>query len=120
MMRLFGNVAIALLTLNLTGFSIGNLLLGGAAIGIILGVAAQQALANLFASIVLIITHPYTVGDMLRFNSGALGGVYEGKVTDIGLTHTKLKLAESGELVLLPNATVLSGATVTFAGKQTR
>ena len=110
-LRLIGYIAIVLTTLDICGIPVGKLLLGGAAVGIILGVAAQQALANLFASIVLIISHPFAVGQDITFNSGALGGLYVGRVKDIGLTHTKLQ-KDDGQIVLLPNATLLSGATI--------
>lgn len=115
MMRVVGYVAIGLITLELIGIAVGNLLIGGAALGIVLGVAAQQALANFFAGIVLIITHPYAVGDKLTFNSGGLGGRYEGVIKDIGLTHTRLRLDEDDSLILFPNAALLSGATIIFA-----
>lgn len=113
LLRVIGYVAIALMTLQLVGVPVGNLLLGGAALGIILGVAAQQALANFFASIVLIISHPFAVGQHVIINSGALGGKYAGEITDIGLTHSRLKELD-GHIVLLPNATLLSSATITL------
>jgi len=112
LLRLIGYLTIALVTLSLVEIPVGKLLLGGAAVGIILGVAAQQALANLFASIVLIFTHPFIVGEQVKINSGALGGEYEGIIKDIGLTHTKLE-TKKGRIVLLPNATLLAGATIT-------
>lgn len=111
-MRTIGYLIIILVTLDLLGIPLGKLLLGGAIIGIILGVAAQQALANFFASIVLIISHPFQVGDYVTLNSGALGGKYVGDIIDIGLTHTKLQ-TEKGSIVHLPNATLLSGAAIT-------
>lgn len=111
LLRIIGYTAIAVTVLDLVGIPVGKLLLGGAAVGIILGVAAQQALANFFASIVLIVSHPYAVGEWVTLNSGALGGAYEGRIKDIGLTHTKLE-KEDGDIVLLPNATLLGGAAV--------
>lgn len=112
MLRSFGYLSIFLTTLDLLGIPIEKLLIGGAALGIILGVAAQQALANFFASIVLIIAHPFSVGQHVTIISGALGGKYIGQIMDIGLTHTKLH-DENNHIVMLPNATILSGATIT-------
>jgi small-conductance mechanosensitive channel len=110
-LRIVGYITIMLMTLNLLGVPVGRLLLGGAALGIILGVAAQQALANFFASIVLIVSHPFTVGQSITLYSGALGGTYVGKVVDIGLTHTRM-VDVDGNTLILPNATVLSGAVI--------
>lgn len=112
MMRLVGYVGITLITLELVGMSIGNLLIGGAALGVILGVAAQQALANFFASIVLIISHPYSIGDRLLLKSGAMGGDFQGVINDIGLIHTRIALEKSGEIVLLPNSQILGGTSI--------
>ena len=110
-LRVIGYVIILLGALELMNISVAKLLLGGAIVGIILGVAAQQALANFFASIVLIITHPYRVGEEVILFSGSLGGKYEGTVTDIGLTHTRLKQSD-GKIVFMPNATLLAGAAI--------
>lgn len=119
-LRLIGIITIILSTLTLLDIPIDKLLLGGAALGVILSVAAQQSLANFFASIVLIISRPFQVGDELSITAGALGGTYEGKIKDIGLTHTKL-IVKGGKLVMLPNATLLSaGAIVKDIGKTSK
>ena len=110
-LRIIGYLAILMATLELVGISVERLLVGGAILGIILGVAAQQALGNFFASIVLVISHPFAVGDYITIVSGALGGQYKGKVTYIGLTHTRLR-DEDGNTVFLPNSTILSGASI--------
>jgi small-conductance mechanosensitive channel len=108
---LFGYLVILLTSLDHIGIPVERILLGSAVLGIILGVAAQQALANFFASIVLIVSHPFAVGEDITLTSGALGGTYVGHVADIGLTHTHLK-QENGTLVALPNSTLLVNAAV--------
>jgi small-conductance mechanosensitive channel len=110
-LRLIGYLVIFLATLNFLNVPLGKLLLGGAVLGVILGVAAQQALANFFASIILIISHPFSVGDQVVITAGALGGQHKGIIKDIGLTHTKIK-EEDGDYILLPNAAILSGAAI--------
>ena len=111
-LRTIGYIIVIFVTLNLLNIPIANILVGGAVIGIILGVAAQQALANFFASIVLIISKPFAVGEEVSFVSGTLGGVHKGIVVDIGLTHTVLKEAED-KTVLLPNVALLSNTAIT-------
>jgi small conductance mechanosensitive channel len=110
--RIFGYLTILLTAMDHVGIPVGRILLGSAVLGIILGVAAQQALGNFFASIVLIVAHPFTVGEHITFVSGALGGKYVGKVLDIGLTHTRLE-ENDGDVVFLPNATLLSTTAIT-------
>lgn len=110
-LRTFGYLAILLMTLQLIGIPVGQVLLGSAVLGIILGVAAQQALANFFASFVLIVSHPFYVGQDIRIKSGALGGEYFGTVVELGLTHTRIR-EKDGNTIFLPNATLLSSATI--------
>jgi small-conductance mechanosensitive channel len=115
-LRLFGYAVILFTALDHMGVPVGHILLGSAVLGIILGVAAQQALANFFASIVLIISHPFTVGEDITLMSGGLGGKYEGRVIDIGLTHTRLE-EKDGNIIALPNSSLLTGATIRFSKK---
>ena len=49
-----GYLVILLLALGLTDYPLGHLLLGGAIVGVILGIAAQQSLGNVFAGLVLL------------------------------------------------------------------
>lgn len=103
---LIGGLATLVCTLQLLKIPIGQLVLGGAVTGILVGIAAQQALANLFAGIVLLLGRPFHVGQRIRIRSGALGGVLDGVVTEIGITYVRL---DSGEGVLaLPNSQVLA------------
>lgn len=111
--RIIGYALILVTTLGLLAVPIGQLLLGGALTGIIIGVAAQQSLANFFAGIMLMLSRPFTVGDHIQLHSGGLGGSYTGTVTDMGLTFVRIN-GESGP-VLLPNAAVLTSA-VTLTG----
>jgi small-conductance mechanosensitive channel len=105
---LVGGVATLAITLQLFKIPIGQLVLGGAITTILIGIAAQQTLANLFAGIVLLMSRPITVGQRIRIRSGALGGQIDGTVTEIGITYMHL---DTGEGVLaLPNAQVLAAA----------
>lgn len=106
---LVGVITTVAVTLSLFDLPVTQLVLGGAVVGVLLGIAAQQTLANLFAGIVLLQAHPFAVGDEVWIKSGALGGQYEGAVTEIGLTYVRLD-TENGP-VALPNTQVLAAAT---------
>ena len=56
-----GYVVVAATTLTLLQVPIEKLLLSGAITGVVLGIAAQQALANLFAGLVLLTSRPFDV-----------------------------------------------------------
>jgi small-conductance mechanosensitive channel len=107
---LAGVFAILTITLVISGVSPGKLLVGGAVTGVLLGIAAQQSLANLFAGLVLLFASPFRVGDHVRFRAGALSGQIEGIVTDLSLTYVRLETPEGR--VLLPNAQALAAAVV--------
>lgn len=105
---LVGGLTTLVLTLQLLSLPVGQLVLGGALTGVLVGIAAQQTLANLFAGIILLLSKPFAVGDDVHLWSGPLGGEFEGTVLEIGLTHVRLE-ASNGEF-RLPNAQVLSAA----------
>jgi small-conductance mechanosensitive channel len=112
---LIGGLITLVLTLQLFKIPIGQLVLGGAVTGILLGIAAQQTLANLFAGIVLLLSRPFSVGQRIRVRSGAMGGQMDGTVTEIGITYVRL---DTGEGVLaLPNSQVLAAAVGPLPGE---
>ena len=96
--------------LQLLRIPIAQLVVGGAVTGVLIGIAAQQSLANLFAGLVLLFAHPFRVGDHVRFRAGVLSGQIEGIITDISLTYVRLDTEEGR--VLIPNAQALSAAVL--------
>ncbi|HEY2564023.1 MAG TPA: mechanosensitive ion channel family protein, partial [Acidimicrobiales bacterium] len=87
-----GYILILILTLDLLGLSVQHLLLGGAIVGVVLGIALQQTLANVFAGVVLLMAHPFSIGERIRMRSGALGGELVGLVGKVTLTYVVLEL----------------------------
>jgi small-conductance mechanosensitive channel len=107
---LAGVFAILTITLAIVGVSPDRLVLGGAVTGVLIGIAAQQSLANLFAGLVLLFARPFRVGDLVRFRAGALSGEIEGVVTDLSLTYVRLQTAQG--TMMLPNAQALAAAVL--------
>ncbi len=103
---LLGILIVVSVTLALLKLPVSQLLVGGAITSIILGIAAQQALGNVFAGIVLLLSRPFVVGDMVRFRAGGLSGQIEGTVTEIGITYLRLETTEG--TLHLPNSQVLA------------
>jgi small-conductance mechanosensitive channel len=108
LVTIIGYVIVAITALGVFDVPVGHLLLGGALTGVIVGIAAQQALGNVFAGVVLLLARPFSVGDSIRVKSGALGGPLEGTVSGMGLTYVTL-LTEDGPLSL-PNSSLLAAA----------
>jgi small-conductance mechanosensitive channel len=105
MLLLIGGFTTLVVTLVLFAIPVGQLVLGGALTSVFVGIAAQQALGNVFAGIVLLLTRPFRVGDAIRLRAGALGGQLDGTVTEIGITYVRL---DTGTSMAVPNSQVLN------------
>jgi small-conductance mechanosensitive channel len=103
---LIGGFATLAITLALFDVPIGQLLLGGVLTSVIIGIAAQQSLSNIFAGMVLLLARPFRVGDLIWLRGSGLGGELTGTVTDIGITYVRLDTGTS--VMSLPNSQVLN------------
>src|ERR1700712_4338848 len=65
-----GYVTVGLGVLALLQVNFGNLLVGGAVTGVVIGIAAQQTLGNFFAGLVLLFARPYVPGQRVKIRSG--------------------------------------------------
>lgn len=107
---LAGVFAVVTISLAIARIDVKQLLVSGAVVGVLVGIAAQQSLANLFAGLVLLFARPFRVGDRVRFRAGALSGQVEGMVIDVSLTYVRLETDEGP--VLLPNSQALAAAVL--------
>jgi small-conductance mechanosensitive channel len=121
LVNVIGAIVVITTALGLTAVSASNLIVSGAITGVVLGIAAQQALGNLFAGVVLLIARPFNVGDHIHLRSGALGGDYDGVISDVGFTYVSLATEEG--IFRLPNAAVLAAGSAVVvepaAGEET-
>lgn len=69
-------------------------------VGLAVGFAAKDSLANLFAGIFIIADAPYKIGDMIKFEDGL-----RGRVTDIGLRSTRILTRDNIE-INIPNSII--------------
>ncbi len=99
-----------LAALRIADVKTGTLLAGSAFTAVILGLAAQQTLGNLFAGLVLLSARPFRVGTRVRLQAGGVGGSVEGIVSSLGLLYTTL--ARGDDRVMVPNNVVLAAAVV--------
>jgi small-conductance mechanosensitive channel len=110
-LTIIGVVVVVLVALAMLHIGVSQLFLGGAITGIVVGIAAQQSLGNMFAGIVLLLARPFRVGDHIRVRTGMLGGIpFEGDVVSMGLTYVTFTTAEGTTLV--PNLTLLASGIV--------
>ncbi len=92
------------------GIGTRTLALGGAFTAVILGLAAQQTLGNLFAGTVLLSARPFRVGERVRLQGGPLAGQIEGVVSSLGLLYTTFATGEDS--IMVPNSVVLNVAVL--------
>jgi MscS family membrane protein len=94
-----------LLIADSVGMKIGVFLTSLGIGGLAFALAAQDTIANLFGSFVVVVDQPFKVGDNVKI------GAVEGVVEDIGLRSTKLR-PPGKNLVVIPNKTVANEAIV--------
>ena len=87
----------ALFILRIGGVDISPLLAGGAVGGVIIGLALQDSLSNVFAGLFLNMDRPIKVGDLLKLDQDR-----EGFVEEVGWRYTKVRLWNDS-LLMIPN-----------------
>jgi small conductance mechanosensitive channel len=110
LIRLVTILIVLIVALRIAAVDPSALVAGSAFSAIVIGLAAQQTLGNLFAGVVLLTARPFRVGERIRLQAGALGGVLEGVVSSLGLLYTTLARGE--DRIMIPNNGVLSAVVV--------
>ena len=111
-----GYVVIIFAELGLLDVSIEHLLVGAGLAGIVLGIAAEQSLSNVFAALVLLLARPFAVGDHIRIRSGALGGVFEAVVLGVSLTYVTMSTDDG--VLRIPNSVMSATAVGPISPKE--
>ncbi len=95
--------------LHLWGIDITPYLAGVGISGLVLGLALQDSLKNVFGGISLLLDKTFRVGDRLKLESGEIGWVH-----DIGLRSTQL-LTPDNELIHIPNGYLANSKVQNFS-----
>jgi small conductance mechanosensitive channel len=126
--RLIAYVALAFALLASLGVNGVDLLAGGTFAGLVIGLAAQTTLGNLFAGVLLLVARPFSEGDRITLATwqfGFLGPSYPpkfysddllvlgftGTVHSIGLSYSAIR-RDDGTLVRFPNNIVIQAAVL--------
>ncbi|WP_433830859.1 mechanosensitive ion channel family protein [Actinoplanes sp. CA-015351] len=115
LVQLAGYVLVISTVCDMLGVGLEHLLVGGAVTGIIVGLAAQPVLGNLFAGLVLLFARPYVPGRRIRVMTGALNGPHVGVIVSAGLLYTVLD-TDDGPLNI-PNSQLMASAVGPFDGE---
>lgn len=92
-----------------------SLLATSAVVSVVLGLALQDTLGQLFAGVSLQLDRPFRLGDWVEVHTG--GQRFSGQVLEISWRATLL-LAIGEELVTIPNKTMAQGLVANFSGRE--
>jgi MscS family membrane protein len=100
--NLFGPLLViifaALLILPQWGIDVTSVLLGAGVIGLVLGLALQETLSNIFSGINLLMDAPFRTGDLVVLSDGKIC-----QVEKIGLRATQLHYLDEHSMIYVPN-----------------
>ncbi|MDA8272964.1 MAG: mechanosensitive ion channel family protein [Deltaproteobacteria bacterium] len=113
------------------GIDISNILLGATFIGVILGIASQSLLSNLFAGFVIIFGKPFKIGDritvvtwqygllMSTYQHEAVKPGYTGVIKDINILFTTI-VEDSGFTMRAPNNILMQALITNYSNTRRR
>lgn len=96
-----GTILILFILQNIFGFNINTLLASAGIAGLAFAFAAQNAIANFISSLMLIMDHPFNIGDRIKV------GEVDGAIEAIGFRSTKIR-ALDGHVHYIPNNNMAS------------
>jgi len=104
LIRLATIILALVVALRIAGVSARQITVGGAFTAVIVGLAAQQTLGNLFAGLVLLSARPFRVGERVRLQGAGIQ--VDGIVSQLGLLYTVF--ADGEDEIMVPNSVVLN------------
>jgi small-conductance mechanosensitive channel len=105
--------AVLILSLDNVGINVSALIAGLGIGGVAIALALQKILADLFASLAIVLDRPFVLGDFLALDD------YLGAVENIGLKTTRLR-SLSGEQLVFSNADLLESRIRNYGRMQER
>lgn len=95
------------------GVPMASVIAAIASAGVAIGLALQGALSNFAGGIMILLFHPFRVGDFIEVNG------FSGTVDDIDVFYTFLKTGDN-KAVTVPNGTIMSNSVVNYSVNGTR
>lgn len=109
--NLFGPIIVilvsALFIFNLWGINITSILVGAGILGLVLGLALQDTLSNIFGGFSLLIDAPFKTDDLILLSGNKIC-----QVQKIGLRSTQLYSIDEHSLVHIPNKELANSTIV--------
>lgn len=106
-------VLVFILLLGFWGIDTAGIGAAIASVGVAVGLAMQGSLSNLAGGILIIILHPFRLGDYIEAQGE------EGTVEEISIFYTYLASPDN-KTIMIPNGTLLNGNIVNYSKKSLR
>ncbi len=107
-------IVIIVIILGLFGFTASSLAAAVASLGVTAGLALQGSLSNFAGGLLILVLHPFRVGDYIIEDTHK----NEGTVIEISVFYTKLRKIDN-KIIVIPNGT-LANTSLTNATKSDR
>lgn len=129
--QLVAGIILIVFVFSVFGVNLTAALVGAGFLGIVLGLAAQQVLGNIFAGLSLLTSRPFEIGDHILLapsSYGTSGSTYShenqpsgftGVVQDVGIFFTQI-LLDSGVPAVFPNSAVIGAMVANYTKMQVR
>lgn len=114
LLRVLLYIVLAVVILHLFGIETSSVAAAVASAGLTLGLALQGSLSNFAGGVLILILHPFRVGDYIIEDTHK----NEGTVIEISIFYTKLKTIDN-KIIVIPNGT-LANSSLTNATKSDR
>lgn len=102
-----------LISLNILGIKISNLLAGLGIGGVIIALATQNIFQDIFSYLTILMDKPFDVGDFVSFDN------LSGTVEFIGIKSTRIRILD-GELLIIPNNILIGSKLRNFRNIEKR
>ena len=124
--QIVAGIVIVIFVFTLFGVNLTAALIGAGFLGIVLGLAAQQVLGNIFAGLSLLASKPFEIGDRVKISTSAYGltgstythesepSGFTGVVQDVGIFFTRV-LLDNGIPSVFPNSVVIGALIVNYS-----
>lgn len=111
----FSLLLVSWIAADIFGFHLSAVLATSAVFSLVLGLALQDTLGNLFSGVALQIDRPFSIGDWVEIHNGS--EKWNGQVQEISWRATTL-MGFADELILIPNRLIAQSQLLNFSHLQ--
>lgn len=111
-LKLLLNFILILIVADSIGIPVTSLLAVFSLLGLAISLSVQSSLSNLASGIMILLTHPFDIGDYIESTIG-------GTVKEIGLTYTQI-LTVDNKLIYVPNKDISDANIINYSKEENR